>query len=303
MRISTTACASIMMMAVAVNSVWADVADVQPGMIIAGSIRSGVGSLRVALPPGKWEVASTSDSFSKDEYFTPIKNVLLFRRDKDNFLELIHVRTPTGSEHSNGWKSNKHCNRNDMHYRKTVVNIWGRDQDCRWVNHLRMSISGSNRYAQYWRDGYSHISKSGLRIPRVMLVGGFNFANHRTFLYINYIFNPEAKGFPPAKVANWTTSDWHPDNIRGDKNRERYVKNLISWVDSFYPHVKTGFEGKLAKDFPPDVIVRTPESNASDYGNSAEIGKRLKTLQDLLDQGLISKDEYDQRRTAILNEL
>ena len=96
---------------------------------------------------------------------------------------------------------------------------------------------------------------------------------------------------------------------------------VAGWIT--YVHWRNGFSDKKidshvieVEDSDPDNVTITShrgfgasytasevESNVINHSSSNDIEKRLKSLQSLYDQCLITKDEYEEKKQEILKEL
>ena len=90
-------------------------------------------------------------------------------------------------------------------------------------------------------------------------------------------------------------------NISGDPKKKAYIERLKAWTDEWHQSVKAGFDEKLTGS---PVASPTPAAATTEEPiPSEDIAGRLKQLDALLKQELISKDEYEQKRKAILDSL
>lgn len=175
----------------------------------------------------------------------------------------------------------------------------GQEQDCRWVNHYRLTLIGSK--SKFARDLGLWFQERNRPIPNHLIQVGFRFADIARFLNVYYYFNPEKDGFDAYPRTSWNESPWNPTNVVISGPRKiAYINRLKAWTDEFYPKVKAGFNGKfagLSQPKPPPTVTPpiTPKSSA--------VADRLKQLDDLFKQKLISKQEYEQQRKAILDSL
>ncbi len=112
-----------------------------PGTLLQGVIKIGIGSQQVPLPEGTWEVAASE--VTRNNASTHIQAMTLFQRQGSKVSKAIYISTPLDAG-NNGYVQVKNCRRDDMHYRQTEIDIIGGDQDCKWVNHYRVTLKGSS---------------------------------------------------------------------------------------------------------------------------------------------------------------
>lgn len=267
----------------------------KPGMIFENSIRVGLDPIQLALPKGKWEVGGVREY--QNNVDTTIQDVFLYQQKGGKLSKAIWFKTPL-ELNIYGYLQSKYCSRDNMHYRKTVIDYRTGDQDCRWVNHYRITLHGNK--IKMWRDAGAWLTERKIDVPAAAIDAGYRLSDGSTFIMVHYFFNPEVDGFSPPREANWNTSDWHPSNTVRDPKKVAYINRLKAWSDEYYPKVKAGFKGKLtgSPQLKPTPTITTPTTP-----KSSTVADRLKQLDDLLKQQLISKQEYDERRKEILKEL
>lgn len=269
--------------------------EVREGVILREFVRVGVGNQTIPLPPGDWEVAGVYTE--RNNVGTPILDAILIQRQGDQLAKVVRLRTPTAIGRGlYGYVISNECGRADVHYMK-ADSVGVATQDCRLVNHWRMSQSGNIPRA--WRAFEIYSDKSGIRRPLAMIGSVYRLGDNRTFLDASYMLNPEVDGFAPPKQSDWSSSDWHRSNVPQDPKKVAYVNRLIAWTDEWHGTVKAGFEGRLpAKSQPP--IQAQPQAPRS---SSAPAEERLKALDELLRQKLITPEDATRKRKEILESL
>lgn len=286
----------------------------EPGHEFVGSFK--VDTVIIPLPEGTWVVAG--NQIWRNNLNTPLLNIWLVQIDKGVVRGVIWGWV--SAEYSGrGYAVSKTCMRSNMHFIKKFANYDSREQDCYWVNHLRMTISDPNKADLQARR---YLESQGIRFPGAMLSAGYRFADRGRYMEFNYVFNPELSGFPPAKRIDWNVSDWHPDNIIVDKKRKAYIQSVIDWATEAYPTVKAGFKGTTVESRLPPIIIQanladgekpsqstspadeelnvlTPENDAP---KQSSVEARLQKLKQFYENGLISADEYSAKKHEILSE-
>ena len=266
-------------------------------MILEHFYKPGHSPLEVALPEGKWEVGAVGEN-SYPSGTIEIK-ALLFQERNGTLEKVLQFKAPIEKGAATGWTVIKQCYREGMHYRKTLAEEDGGNQDCRWINHFIPAFSASKTI--YGREFSNVILKRNLRAPHQFLSFGYNIADTFSRIDLRYYVAPEIDGFEAYPHTSWNGSPWHPAAIFQDEKKKAYVRRLQAWGDKFYEKVKAGFDGKLSEMIqlkPPLQTKAPPKPN-----KLSPIGERLKQLNDLFKQELISKQEYEQRRKEILGSL
>lgn len=227
-----------------VFSVWATTAaaeiDLKPGMIFEHLIKPGSLPTQIALPEGKWELASFRTKVNDSSI--PMLEAFLFQESEGKLSKFIWFKVSTESAEY-GWKQINNCSRDNMHYRKTLSNEVGGVQDCRWLNHR----------IQYWHASKSDFARAFARVvterrfllPNHVVAANYRLADEFSFLQVRYYFNPAMKGFEDHEPTKWIHSIWSKSNVNLDLKKDAYINRLKAWTDEWYPTVKAGFDGKL----------------------------------------------------------
>lgn len=220
----------------------------EPGTEFVGSLK--VDRVVVPLPEGTWVVAG--NQIWRNNANTPLLNIWLVQIDEGVVRGVIWGWVSADYARG-GYAISETCNRTNMHFIKKFANYDGREQDCYWVNHWRMAVGDPNKADLQTRR---YLESQGVRLPGAMLSAGYRFADRGRYMELDYLFNPELAGFPPARRTDWNVSDWHPDNIIADENRKAYIQSVIDWATEAYPTVKAGFRGKTVESKLPSIITK-----------------------------------------------
>jgi len=266
------------------------------GMIVENFVHIKETQTQIALPSGKWEVAAVEEE--GNDMGTYFIKAFLIQATGGKVSRGIYFSSPMEIS-GGGYREAKYCSRVDLHYRKTVESASGGDQDCRYVNHYRITLAGSKAKIKNVLGKF--LDSKGIAHPNHLIIRGFRFADLDRFLNVKYFLNPDVEGFDPFHRTTWQDSPWHPANTVSDPKRVAFIKRQIAWVDEFYPTVKAGWEEKLTGTpiaSPTPTAATTKETIPSE-----DVVGRLKKLDALLKENLISKDEYERKRKQILNSL
>ena len=204
-----------------------------------------VAGKNVPLPAGDWTVIGSQVTKDGDRGY---KTAHLLARVEGNFLHsaveiLTNLPIKKIGEKDNdgkGWLTVRNCSRDDMHFLKVFSNTRLGKQDCWWINHQRMDRQPK---LEHWTEARKYLSDNQIQAPLDMIAVSYRLANKSDYLTANYFFNPETAGFSEGndlfwRIHTWTTSVWHPDKVRGNKKKIKYIKGLISWGTQWHEKVK-----------------------------------------------------------------
>jgi hypothetical protein len=270
----------------------------KPGMKFQNFIRPGETPMQVALPEGEWEVAFLEEFDSSGD--TKMIKMCLFQSSGNKLSKFITFVASTEKSFNGGWSESRTCSRDNFHFINSKNNEAGEDQDCRIVNHV----------VPYWKDSKSEYARNcaevvferKLEVPNHVIASQFRLTNDDNLLQVRYYFNPLVEGFEKQPRVKWVLSPWNKTSVDTDSKKRAYVDSIIQWTNTFHSTVKAGFNGSLTgasikkpAATPPPVV-----DSPSDSPSAAD---RLKKLGALLKRDLITKQEYEEKRKAILNSL
>ena len=152
------------------------------------------------------------------------------------------------------------------------------------------------------------IEDNSIKVPDVMLQ-----SNHLIFvrtsspkLYIvNYEINPEFFKGPINKFTTEDDSEYHPNNIKKYKKHEKFMNDFIKKASAIHIELENKIKLKqyqkleLAKYSPESKSIITKKSKKNEISN--EDIKRLKELKKLLDNGILTQEEFNTQKKKILN--
>ena len=269
--------------------------SVRPGMKFSGSIAVGVSPMRLPLPDGEWEVASTYSS--QNNHNVTIFSAILFQEKNNELHRALYFQTPLSVDNNGlGYVNSKLCSRDDMHYRNTFADTSGGKQDCEWVVHYRVTLAGSKNKIN--NEAGVYLKANGITYPNHLIQVGNRIADELTFLNYNYYFNPAADGFVDSPRTTWSGSPWHPQAITTDNRKSQYISEIIEWGKDWHQKVKAGFSGKLAPKYASQSKPVTSTPNVSKP--SGATSDRLTKLKGLYEKKLITKDEYDRMKQDLV---
>ncbi len=287
------------------NAQSVDLRTITPGAKISGNFR--VANMIFVLPNGDWRLMAREDTQSTTRHAgLPIPMMRAFLADiRDGRLHrAVYVNANVEQNPRAGvggyWLDDP-CNRSDVLFKSEIKHSVV-DINCAMVNHLVFARTTTNPLAN---EARKQLAAHGASYPGTMISSQFTRLNRYWFMQIWYYFNPEIDGFAPSRDSSWASNDWHKDLIGEDPRKVAYVEDIKQWSTAMVPWIEAGFEGILHAGSPtPEPFARSAaaEKRAAP-GTKPPTGARLSEIKELLDRGMITKDEYDQKRKAILDGL
>lgn len=211
------------------------------GTIVRDMVK--LGSKQIPLPPGDWEVYGVAETQSS--LGSPLNTLVLVNNRNRRLPSAVALfsNVEGAGRGDGGWVSLKTCSRNDMIHRTTEQNTAGGRQACWYINHTRMTRTG--RTPAHLRAALDRVIEKGGRLPLTSVYVGMHLADSFDYLTVRYYYNPEADGFPPPRVTDWRSNDWHHDRLHEDPKKIEYVDMIKGWGASWFSRLKAGFSGKL----------------------------------------------------------
>lgn len=269
-----------------------------------------LGPRQVPLPPGEWTLIGKDNytSTGGDGATTQLIRVFLAQGDENARVlkGYIVARTNLAAGGRGGWTRTSDCDRVDMLFNQSDKNYNTRDEECLYINHITMTLG--NNPDKYFRQAYDYMDSHAIRRPTTAVSVNFSLVKGTDFLHASYRFNPELDGFAPSKTMTWRENDWHKDMITSDPKKVAWVEDKKKWAFEWMKQVKAGMDNKLTVAVPkepkpsPPAQLSAPGAPAAGQAG-AGAADRLKQIKELLDRNLITKDEYETRRKAILDGL
>ena len=191
-----------------------------------------IGKLRVALPPGKWNVVAeqTGKASSSDGIPTggTTKSYFLVQYDEaKRFVGSFHIRATTEAGNPIEWRD-KTCGREDTLYR-VVLGGPTHSQNCVLMNHLVRYFQAQPRDLTE-REAWKWMQAQEVQVPKTVLQVQERFFKGSEYLWVDYTVNPELVDFVPSTVTDWRGSEWHPDFVKTDPERQEYIEHVKKWA-------------------------------------------------------------------------
>ena len=117
---------------------------------------------------------------------------------------------------------------------------------------------------------------------------------------VYYSINPVAYGGPKEKYFTEESSEYHRTNIKDFPKFKKFFDEFVSL--SANRHKQFEIEWK-AKDHHKldldDVIILEGDNRLVNY--ESDIGKQIKSLKKLYDEGVLDKEEFERAKKKLLN--
>lgn len=142
-------------------------------------------------------------------------------------------------------------------------------------------------------------------LPKIMLTSDHYFYDKRTGFHAaieSHSINPEHNGGPKTLYGDEEKSEYHKYNIAKHNETKSYMDKFI--IDLSLKH--TNFEARVGSrdDFKLDLsqyTINKEEFKKVNKQNSSNVVSQLKELRDLLEENIITKDEFEIAKKKLLN--
>ena len=258
------------------------------GQIFRDAIVIGRNNAAVPLPPGEWRLVGQKQvyPFNKGR----INRVVLAQTDDDTnkLSKLISVNLQWNSQGGYGWLTNSNCYLGeDDKWQLHLEKITNADGDAGWIDCWKIDTWAMKRWSKWpdddsWNQSFDYYKKNGIDTGNVATIVHFRRTTPRQSLRVSYGFNPQVDG----DLTYSQNRHWEKHRYARDEKRVDYIEGKKEWAERWRPKVADGILGKLQT---------SPAS--------PKIAERLARLQQLLDDGAISVDEYNAKKREILDEL
>jgi len=259
-----------------------------------------VGRSTVPLPPGEWTLAAAGveksgriDGGMRSD-IVQIRLVKLSPSRTTRQIEGFITASANLTTNPVEWSRFPSCERTDWLH---VNNQWkgNQDQFCMYVR----AWATSWRYGQDWsqidRSAVEWAQSNNIALsPVTFLQTYYRFVRYSDLLNVTY--------FQPTRELgvsyNTSEADWHPVSRRSRSDLERAFTTHLSWSESWVAQVRAGFEGKLTRQ-----VIAPTTSAPQTPSTTPDRATRLKELMELRQGNLISEEEFQTRRSRILEGL
>ena len=193
----------------------------------------------------------------------------------------------------------------------------GSTTNCLIVRHIdvKKELYNPDDKANAWVDAplIRWIDDNSIQIPNIMLrsehVIFARTSSSKLYVVVHGI-NPKFFNGPKNKFKTEDTSEYHPFNIEKFKKHKKFMNNFIK--SASLKHIELENRIKIKKYQKLDLVKYNPEkkiisntikSNKKDKNNqlSSDDIKKLKDLKKLMDEGILTQQEFNSEKKKILN--
>jgi len=271
-----------------------------------------IGRSTFALPPGEWKVvavgsADTTSTGSRSDIAETASVRLVQLAANGTFIASIWTQAPLTSARAPGRWIDSTCDRKDLLHRDDF-NVNPFFPECLVINHIVLFLANAPANA-FERRAWDWFEKNSVKRPATVLSAFYRKYFSGDYVGVNVAVNPEFFGQEPSLKTAWTESEWHPLVIKNDPKRLAFVESFKKWSYVMAENAKSTLMDRKPKSalLPAFDELRVGSSKVRSItptdGSSTSAELRLSELKALLDKGLITKEEFDEKRAAILKGL
>jgi hypothetical protein len=268
---------------------------------VAGSKHSDVikvGRITFPLPEGEWVVMASGTSRSNmvdGSVPTTIDKVVLGRRGGAGSSSMIAgiVSLEANRDTQNvRWLRDRTCFQEDW---MSVSNYFGSEAE---QNCLRVAVWNTNfQYNSNWhpveRQAVDWARANGISLAPTTFLGARYRIVRRTDLATAFYYRTNDD--LGVNLGNW----WHPIERQQRPPFEKAYQDFLVWAKSWEARVIAGAEGRLSTAPVAAPVVSPP--NVPAVAAPQDRSARLRELEKLRSEGLISQEEFSTRRQRILD--
>lgn len=231
------------------------------------------GSPQVPLPPGDWKLVALGDSVTNTNNIRVLKGHFIQtggQGEKDMRGRVSF--SVTDSPVRGSWIMPAICSRTDFiaNFSKPVA---AEGYDCAWIT--AYSLIRPNRSGDELNQFYDYVDQNKIKKPPTVVGVSYAISDGRSYLTIDYAFNPDIEKIPSA-----STTLWHRDRYKEDPKRVVYVERLSNWAQAWRKNVADAYKNRLPASFAgADVFPRT--TTAPVAAPSKALGKPLAQVAEL----------------------
>lgn len=249
--------------------------------------------IKFPLPPGKFKVAVVHKSGD-------FRDAMLYQIDQETGKTRWAIQfAATGNTQWEGWQTTEMCDRKDVYFVKVKK---GNNKFACWiVNHSRSDIGASSGF---WSKVRDYEIKNNISTPDIFVYSHHQYSKGSKFFESSYYYNPELDGVPKPKNIQWETNEFHVQRVKNYPKHEAFLKKYIgisaSLINRFNQNHKV--KGSLTLDassLANPLNIVTEDSISASKDNLIE---DLKNLKKLLDDGVITQEEFKKAKKNLLNQ-
>jgi hypothetical protein len=278
------------------------------------------GNDKFPLPEGKFLVAIVSK-------WLDFRDVLLVQIDEDTGIIRWKIKlTATGnkSEKYSAWLPGPMCKLNTGYFVKVKK---GSSKFACWLVEssdsepkLITRTAKSNNFFSFGDIVYHKIkptqgisekirefeSQKNIKLPDMFFVSRHQYAKKARLYESEYYYNPEVDGIPEPENLEWERNEFHKQRIKNFPDHEAFLNKFISvsgsLIDRFNQLNKVRGAMTLdASNYVVQASMNAQTSGANNETSKESIVDQIKQLKELLDAGVLTKEEFEKAKKQILN--
>lgn len=257
-----------------------------------------VGRAVIPLPEGEWTVVAARLNRSNPiDGSTPTAtaNAILARLTplgpSQGIDALVQVTANVDTQ-SIFWTRDSSCFRDDWLFVQNTFNNTS-DQKCMYVRAWSTNFQYNENWPLVERESVDWMRGNNVHIGGMHTFLGtrYRIVKNSDLMVVWYYFSNRALGVMP------TDNQWHPVARQNRPEFETAFRRHLDWSRNWETQVIASVEGRLARPVSQPVTTSSPPPSNSDRA------ARLRELEALRSQGLITQEEFSSRRQRILEGL
>ena len=275
--------------------------------------------LKIELSPGTWTIIdenfwSYADFSGKYIFLAKIENNEISEYYSLNYLNTVgkYISDVNSWLHKVIYK-NKYdgCYKRPEYYILELFNK-GSSTNCLIIRHIdpnkELYNPDDKELAYLDAPLIRWLEDNSIKVPDVMLRSEhliFARTSSPKLYAIDYAINPKFFKGPINKFTTEDDSEYHPNNIKKYKKHEKFMNDFIKKASAIHLELENRIKLKqyqkleLAKYSPESKSIISKKSKKNEISN--EDIKRLKELKKLLDNGILTQEEFNTQKKKILN--
>lgn len=292
------------------------------GETLVGSIgKYGLGT-EIILPKGEWTVAGVKETNGSVSWV----ELVLIQSESNKIKGIFNFKYPRRLERpivewdpsTIGWRKDKHIENNTCDdYGKQGSNFHKMAITKKKINRIYegscVSVYAINQLnslfiTDAWSMAEQYINRQELEYPNALVFIDNTYFREKNVVHTYFATNPYFSKIKSNSNSRFEDSEWYKHNVSKYDNKNEFMKNMIDVATStvqvninrFLREEKLDFSSYSSFHVKKSVPVIKSESGNLSYNDSAI--NKLKELKLMLDEGLISQEQYDAKSTELLKD-
>jgi hypothetical protein len=263
--------------------------DVYEGSIQVLDARNSALIFEVPLAPGKWSVENVVNRSSTGSANAALKDVRLIRVNNGILQEALEITAKV--DNTNIRWNDEPCKVEPVLYKNDYgTRLW--QQKCLTIM-PRTFLQNDNEPT---RAVLKDFSDRGIKHDFNSIGADYTrYGDYSKFLIIRHHLFPSNYGLDNPVVGILNTSPYHPSLISSNPDKKMFSDALAKYFEGVVVAYDAAYEGKPVQKI--DAFVWPP----ADDGVSADHSQRFQLLKKAYSAGLLSKEEYDKKKSEMLS--